>query len=316
MPKPGSSKNWNREWPRQTLDTLLSTDIESYLPYDFLVKMDVATMANSMEARSPFLDHKLMEFCARLPVEYKIRGHTLKYLLRKSRQRFGARAKISRRRKMGFGVPVGRWMKGSQLDFVKETLLSPRALKRGYFRAETLRALVSNTPTRSEDYSQQLWALAVAGNVAPDVCRLDVQSSPEDRHERVLIVANWDWVIYNFRLPLARRSAAAGHEVILVCPEGTYVERIRARGFRVELWPLSRRSTNPFGELLAIGRLRSLYARLLPTIAHHFCLKPNFYGSLAALTLGHPQADRDQYLHRTRLLIFAPSLGGAVARLA
>jgi glycosyltransferase involved in cell wall biosynthesis len=104
--------------------------------------------------------------------------------------------------------------------------------------------------------------------------------------DRVLIVVNWDWVLYNFRLPLAAALVKAGYEVILVCPQGIYVERIRARGYRVELWPLSRRSTNPLGELLAVWRLRSLYARLMPAIAHHFCLKPNFYGSLAAFTLG------------------------------
>jgi len=104
--------------------------------------------------------------------------------------------------------------------------------------------------------------------------------------DRVLIVANWDWVLYNFRLPLAAALVKAGYEVILVCPQGKYVERMRARGYRVELWPLSRRSTNPVRELLAVWRLRSLYARLTPAIAHHFCLKPNFYGSLAALTLG------------------------------
>jgi glycosyltransferase involved in cell wall biosynthesis len=104
--------------------------------------------------------------------------------------------------------------------------------------------------------------------------------------DRVLIVANWDWVIYNFRLPLARALVKAGYEVILVCPQGIYVDRIRARGYRVELWPLSLRSTNPVAELLAVGRLRSLYARLAPTVAHHFTLKPNFYGSLAAFTLG------------------------------
>ena len=143
---------------RPTLDALLATDVESYLPYDLLVKMDVATMANSMEARSPFLDHKVMEFCARLPVEYKIRGRTLKYLLKKVAGDLIPAANI-KRRKMGFGVPVGRWMKDGQLDFVKQTLLSPRALKRGYFRPQTLRALVTGHTGPGEDYSQQLWAL-------------------------------------------------------------------------------------------------------------------------------------------------------------
>jgi asparagine synthase (glutamine-hydrolysing) len=143
---------------RSTLDALLATDVESYLPNDLLVKMDVATMANSMEARSPFLDHKVMEFCARLPVAYKIRGRTLKYLLRKMAADLVPAINI-KRRKMGFAVPVGRWMNGIQAGFVKDTVLSKRALQRGYFRRETLQALVTNHATAEQDYSQQLWAL-------------------------------------------------------------------------------------------------------------------------------------------------------------
>src|SRR5207253_2211220 len=65
------------------LDTLLAVDVRSYLPYDLLVKMDIATMATSLEARSPLLDHRVMEFAARLPGNYKVRGASLKYLLRK-----------------------------------------------------------------------------------------------------------------------------------------------------------------------------------------------------------------------------------------
>ena len=60
-----------RPWPARQDAGL---DVESYLPYDLLVKMDIATMANSLEARSPFLDHHVMEFCARLPASYKLRG--------------------------------------------------------------------------------------------------------------------------------------------------------------------------------------------------------------------------------------------------
>ena len=94
------------------LDALLSVDVESYLPYDLLVKMDIASMANSLEARSPFLDHQVLEFAARLPSRYKARGATLKYLLKQVGKALLPPANV-RRRKMGFGVPVGRWMRGS-----------------------------------------------------------------------------------------------------------------------------------------------------------------------------------------------------------
>src|SRR5207244_6618351 len=91
------------------LDALLSVDIESYLPYDLLVKMDIASMANSLEARSPFLDHHVMEFCARLPASYKLRGMRLKHLLKKAGAGLLPPETLTRR-KMGFGVPVGSWM--------------------------------------------------------------------------------------------------------------------------------------------------------------------------------------------------------------
>jgi asparagine synthase (glutamine-hydrolysing) len=141
-----------------SVDTMLAVDVQSYLPYDLLVKMDIATMANSLEARSPFLDHKVMEFCASLPSDYKLRGLSLKYLLKRA----GARllpAKTSRRRKMGFGVPVGYWMRGELRSWVEDVLLSPRALKRGYFRPEALRQVVWAHLDGREGHSLELWAL-------------------------------------------------------------------------------------------------------------------------------------------------------------
>src|SRR5207249_5561210 len=66
------------------VDAAMSVDVRSYLPYDLLVKVDITSMANSLEARSPFLDHEVMEFAARLPVQFKLRGRTSKYLLRRA----------------------------------------------------------------------------------------------------------------------------------------------------------------------------------------------------------------------------------------
>jgi asparagine synthase (glutamine-hydrolysing) len=142
----------------EDLDLLLATDVRSYLPYDLLVKMDIATMANSLEARSPFLDHKVMEFAARLPVRYKMRGTTLKYLLKKVGSRL-LPPHVLYRRKMGFGVPVGDWMRRELRALVEETLLSPRALGRGYFQPAAVRELVRGHLTGEQDHSYQLWAL-------------------------------------------------------------------------------------------------------------------------------------------------------------
>jgi len=140
------------------LDRMLALDVESYLPYDLLVKMDIATMANSLEARSPFLDHHVMEFCARLPATYKLRGLRLKHLLKKAGTGLLPPETLTRR-KMGFGVPVGDWMRGELRSWMEDLLLSPRALKRGYFQPEALRQVVDRHLEGREDRSFELWAL-------------------------------------------------------------------------------------------------------------------------------------------------------------
>jgi asparagine synthase (glutamine-hydrolysing) len=140
------------------LDRMLAVDVESYLPYDLLVKMDIATMANSLEARSPFLDHHVMEFCARLPASYKLRGSRLKYLLKRAGAGLLPPETLTRR-KMGFGVPVGRWMRGELRSWMEDLLLSPRAVKRGYFETDALRQLMWSHVDGREDHSFKLWAL-------------------------------------------------------------------------------------------------------------------------------------------------------------
>lgn len=140
------------------LDTLLAVDVESYLPYDLLVKMDIATMANSLEARSPFLDHKVLEFAARLPVRNKIRGSVLKYLPKKVAEGL-LPADNLHRRKMGFGVPVGDWMRHELRGLVEDVLLSPTALGRGYFRPDAVRNLVREHLETRQGNPDQLWAL-------------------------------------------------------------------------------------------------------------------------------------------------------------
>jgi glycosyltransferase involved in cell wall biosynthesis len=100
---------------------------------------------------------------------------------------------------------------------------------------------------------------------------------------KVLIVAHWDWVLYNFRLPLARALREKGFEVIFVCPYGEYVPKLKEEGFFWIHWAIVRRSLNPVRELIAILYLASIYQREQPQIVHHFTIKPNFYGSIAAL---------------------------------
>jgi asparagine synthase (glutamine-hydrolysing) len=140
------------------VDVPLAVDVHSYLPYDLLVKMDIAAMANSLETRSPFLDHKVMEFCATLPGACKLRRTTPKYLAKQAARRL-LPPEILSRPKMGFGVPVSDWMRGPWRPWVEDLLLSPQALKRDYFDPDALRQTVQAHLNNHGNQSFQLWNL-------------------------------------------------------------------------------------------------------------------------------------------------------------
>lgn len=98
----------------------------------------------------------------------------------------------------------------------------------------------------------------------------------------ILLVANWDWVLYNFRLPLAKELEKNGQNVILVCPPGRYTEKIQAEGLKWQSWELNRRSIYPWQEFASVIELYKIYRDLRPVAVHHFTIKPILYGSLAA----------------------------------
>jgi asparagine synthase (glutamine-hydrolysing) len=139
-------------------DSLLAADVGSYLPEDLLVKMDIASMANSLESRSPLLDHRFMEFAARLPGKFKIRGTNLKYLLKKVAAPLLPPGMLNRR-KMGLGVPVGSWLRSQLRPLIDDVLLSPRAMSRGYFRPDAIRNMVREHANHERDHASRLWAL-------------------------------------------------------------------------------------------------------------------------------------------------------------
>jgi asparagine synthase (glutamine-hydrolysing) len=139
---------------------MLDADVNNSLPDDLLVKMDVATMANSVEGRSPFLDHKLMEFMARVPSDLKLRGGESKYLLKTALRQI-LPAEILNRKKKGFGVPLGRWLRNNLREKLVDTVLSDRALARGYFRPEAMHEMVKTLLQGSDRFQYQLWDLLV-----------------------------------------------------------------------------------------------------------------------------------------------------------
>ena len=140
------------------VDAALLADIMTYLPNDLLVKVDIATMAVSLEARSPFLDHHVIEFAASLPERLKLRGLTTKYLLKRVLKKLLPAENLSRR-KMGFGVPIGLWFRGKLQPFLRETVLSEKALNRGLFKTSTVERLVEQHTSGERDYAHQLWTL-------------------------------------------------------------------------------------------------------------------------------------------------------------
>src|SRR5947209_7342232 len=140
------------------VDAALLADTMTYLPNDLLVKVDIASMAVSLEARSPFLDHHVIEFAASLPEGLKLRRLTTKYLLKRALRGLLPRENLTRG-KMGFGVPVGHWLRGPMQGFLRENLLSERSARRGLLRADAVRRLVELHTRGERDYAHQLWTL-------------------------------------------------------------------------------------------------------------------------------------------------------------
>jgi asparagine synthase (glutamine-hydrolysing) len=135
----------------------IDADVNTYLPGDLLVKVDITTMANSLEARSPFLDHVLLEWAASLPTELKIRRGRTKHILKQAVADW-LPPEVLDRPKMGFAVPLAQWLRGELRDFSHDLLTDQTARGRGLFRPEAVADLL-NEHDRGINHSSRLWAL-------------------------------------------------------------------------------------------------------------------------------------------------------------
>lgn len=144
------------EW----VDRLLDVDVNTYLPDCLLAKVDIATMAYGLEGRSPLLDHELMEFVARLPVEMKMKRGEGKRLLKMAVGDIVPR-EIRARPKKGFSVPLDRWFREDLRAFATDVLLGPPATTRGYFRADAVRRLLHEHATGQRSWRRQIWNLVM-----------------------------------------------------------------------------------------------------------------------------------------------------------
>lgn len=140
------------------VEKLVHADIETYLPDDLLVKMDIASMANSLEVRSPLLDHHVVEFAARLPLAFKLRGRTPKYLLKRVMRRH-LPSEIVNRRKMGFGVPIDHWLRNGLREMAHDLLLDQTAAARGIFRPEVVRRWLFDHAAGRAQHHARIWAM-------------------------------------------------------------------------------------------------------------------------------------------------------------
>ncbi|HRI04362.1 MAG TPA: asparagine synthase (glutamine-hydrolyzing) [Pyrinomonadaceae bacterium] len=138
------------------LDKLLYADTKTYL-HELLMKQDQMSMAASIESRVPFLDHKLVEFTARMPREMKLRGGTTKWILREAMKGI-LPTEILDRPKMGFPVPIGGWFRGEFKHIVDEYVLGSRAMERGIFDAGFVKKLVAEH-NAGANHDERLWSL-------------------------------------------------------------------------------------------------------------------------------------------------------------
>lgn len=140
---------------------LLYLDTKTYLPGDILTKVDRLSMLASLEVRCPILDHEFVEWVAGLPLKYKLRDGTTKYIFKKLAERVGVPSEVLHRRKSGFAMPLAHWMRHELRDSLLRIVTEPRTLQRGYFKPSAVRALLDEHLRGRRNHSGVLWMMLV-----------------------------------------------------------------------------------------------------------------------------------------------------------
>ena len=154
------SNVWDEAGAADDIDRVLRLDYKTYLPDQLLTKMDVSTMAHSIEARSPLLDWPLTEHAARIPNDLRIKGNTTKYLLKRIAARH-VPAEVVYRRKRGFVMPAAKWMRSDLLPVLRWLLESKLFESRQVIRPTAVQRMITEHLSQRRDWSQQLWTLLV-----------------------------------------------------------------------------------------------------------------------------------------------------------
>ena len=127
-----------------------------YLPDDIMVKVDRATMGVSLESRAPFLDHRLIEFVWQLPLQMKVRGGKGKWLLRQLLYKYVPKELVERP-KMGFGIPIDRWVRGELKDWAESLIDEQRLINEGFFNPSQIRNKWKEHLEGNRNWSHHLW---------------------------------------------------------------------------------------------------------------------------------------------------------------
>lgn len=148
-------KNFSEE---NVLDQILYLDLKLYLQNDILVKVDRASMANSLEVRVPFLDYRIVEFIYTLPLEYKLNFFQTKYILKQSMKKILPR-QIIQREKKGFGIPIAHWIKHELKDFTLNLLSKENIIKHDIFNYSFIQNLLNEHFNGIKDNRKKIWTL-------------------------------------------------------------------------------------------------------------------------------------------------------------
>lgn len=136
-------------------------DAKTYLTGDILTKVDRMSMATSLEARVPLLDHVLAEYVTSLPPRWKLQGNKQKYILKKLAERLGVPPQVLYRPKQGFALPLGHWLRGELKEDLLNILLEPRTLQRGYLQERSVRNLLKEHLSGRRNHSGNIWLLLI-----------------------------------------------------------------------------------------------------------------------------------------------------------
>jgi len=143
------------------LSELLYLDAKTYLPGDILTKVDRMSMATSLEVRAPLLDHRFVEWAARLSPRWKVRQGESKYIFKRLAERLGVPRQALYRKKQGFSMPLVHWFRAQPMPALLEVLLEPRTIQRGYFNRGELERRIQEHRRGIRDRSWELWHLLI-----------------------------------------------------------------------------------------------------------------------------------------------------------